>query len=43
MGEVTIIGVYLAKNVFQLYRAVTDGTVIFRKRLSPIARRNIRC
>lgn len=34
MGEVSIIGVDLAKNVFQLHGASADGSVVFRKRLS---------
>lgn len=34
MGEVTIIGVDLAKQVFQLHGARADGAVAFRKRLS---------
>jgi transposase len=34
MKEVTIIGVDLAKNVFQLHGAASDGTVLFRKKLS---------
>jgi len=34
MGEVTIIGVDLAKNVFQLHGAASDGSVVFRKKLS---------
>ncbi|MER9174457.1 IS110 family transposase [Mesorhizobium sp. M0955] len=34
MGKVTIIGVDLAKNVFQLHGAAADGTVVFRKKLS---------
>ena len=34
MGEVTIIGVDLAKNVFQLHGAAADGSVAFRKKLS---------
>jgi transposase len=32
--NVTIIGVDLAKNVFQLHGATTDGSVAFRKKLS---------
>ena len=32
--EVSIIGVDLAKNVFQLHGAAADGTVVFRKKLS---------
>lgn len=34
MGEVTIIGVDLAKNVFQVHGAAADGSVVFRKKLS---------
>ena len=34
MGEVSIIGVDLAKNVFQLHGAAADGSVVFRKKLS---------
>jgi transposase len=34
MKEVTIIGVDLAKNVFQLHGAAADGSVVFRKRLT---------
>ena len=34
MGEVGIIGVDLAKNVFQLHGAAADGAVVFRKKLS---------
>lgn len=34
METVTIIGVDLAKNVFQLHGAVADGSVVFRKKLS---------
>ena len=34
MKEVTIIGIDLAKNVFQLHGATNDGTVVFRKKLS---------
>ena len=29
MGEVSIIGVDLAKNVFQLHGAAADGSVVF--------------
>ena len=31
MKEVSIIGVDLAKNVFQLHGAAADGTVLFHK------------
>ena len=34
MGEVSIIGVDLAKNVFQLHGATADGSVVFRKKVS---------
>ena len=34
MKKVSIIGVDLAKNVFQLHGAAADGTVLFRKKLS---------
>jgi len=34
MGEVSIIGVDLAKNVFQLHGAASDGSAVFRKKLS---------
>lgn len=34
MKEISIIGVDLAKNVFQLHGAATDGRVVFRKKLS---------
>lgn len=34
MEEVTIIGVDLAKNVFQLHGAAADGVTVFRKKLS---------
>uniref|UniRef100_UPI0037C88B84 hypothetical protein n=1 Tax=Roseovarius salis TaxID=3376063 RepID=UPI0037C88B84 len=34
MGEVTIIGVDLAKNVFQVHGAEADGSVVFRKKMS---------
>lgn len=34
MEEVTIIGVDLAKNVFQVHGAARDGSVVFRKKLS---------
>ncbi len=34
MEEVTIIGIDLAKNVFQLHRAAADGSVEFRKKLT---------
>ena len=34
MGEVSIIGVDLAKNVFQLHGAAAEGSVVFRKKLS---------
>ena len=34
MEEVSIIGVDLAKNVFQLHGASADGSVVYRKKLS---------
>ena len=34
MGEVTIIGVDLAKNVFQVHGSGADGSVLFRKKLA---------
>lgn len=34
MGEVTIIGIDLAKRVFQAHGAQADGSVAFRKKLS---------
>lgn len=34
MEEVTIIGVDLAKNVFQVHGAAADGRPVFRKKLS---------
>ena len=34
MNEVTIIGVDLAKRVFQVHGATADGSVVFRKKLS---------
>ena len=34
MGEATIVGVDVAKNVFQLHGAASDGSVVFRKKLS---------
>ena len=34
MEKVTIIGVDLAKNVFQVHGAAADGTVLFRKKLT---------
>jgi transposase len=33
MGEVSIIGVDLAKNVFQVHGAAADGLVVFRRKL----------
>jgi transposase len=36
MKEVTIIGVGLAKNVFQLHGAAADGSVVFRKKLTRV-------
>ena len=34
MTEVSIIGIDLAKSVFQLHGAAADGSVAFRKKLS---------
>ncbi len=34
MEEITIIGVDLAKNVFQVHGAAADGSIVFRKKLS---------
>lgn len=34
MKQVTVIGVDLAKNVFQVHGAAEDGTTVFRKKLS---------
>ena len=34
MGEVSIIGLELAKNEFQAHGAGADGSVIFRRKLS---------
>jgi transposase len=34
MSEATIIGIDLAKRVFQLHGARDDGSVVFRKKLS---------
>ena len=34
MKNVTMIGVDLAKNVFQLHGAAKDGSVVFRKKLT---------
>ena len=34
MDEVSIVGVDLAKQVFQVHGAASDGRVLFRKRLS---------
>jgi len=36
MSEVTMIGIDLAKRVFQLHGADTNGTVIFRKKLTRV-------
>ena len=33
MGEVSTIGVDIAKSVFQIYGVDTDGTVVIRKRV----------
>ena len=34
MEELTIIGLDLAKNVFQVHGAGADGSVLFRRKLS---------
>jgi transposase len=34
MSEVNIIGIDLAKRVFQVHGAHSDGSVVFRKKLS---------
>ena len=34
MGEVNIIGLDLAKSVFQAHGAAADGSVVFRRKLS---------
>lgn len=34
MGEVSIIDLDLAKNVFQAHGAGSDGSVVFRRKLS---------
>jgi transposase len=34
MGQVSIVGIDLAKRVFQLHGAAADGTVMFRRKLS---------
>jgi len=34
MKNATVIGVDLAKSVFQLHGATADGSVVFRKKLS---------
>ena len=36
MSEVTMIGIDLAKRVFQIHGADTNGTVIFRKKLTRV-------
>ena len=36
MNEAAIIGVDLAKNVFQLHGAAADGSVVFHKKLSRV-------
>lgn len=36
MNEVSIIGLDLAKNVFQAHGAGVDGSVIFRRKLSRV-------
>lgn len=34
MSEITIVGIDLAKRVFQLHGSRADGAVVFRKKLS---------
>lgn len=34
MTEIGVIGIDLAKSVFQLHGAAADGTTLFRRRLS---------
>jgi transposase len=34
MTEVTIIGIDLAKRVFQMHGAAADGSAVFRRKLS---------
>jgi hypothetical protein len=34
MEEVSVIGLDLAKNVFQAHRAAQDGSVVFRRKLT---------
>ena len=34
MGDATVIGVDLAKNVFQVHGATADGSVLFRGNVS---------
>ncbi len=34
MNQVTIVGIDLAKRVFQLHGAAADGSVVFRKKVS---------
>lgn len=34
MTEVTIVGVDIARNVFHLHGAASDGSVVFRKKLT---------
>jgi transposase len=36
MEKATIIGIDLAKRVFQVHGAAADGTVVFRKKLSRV-------
>lgn len=40
LKEVTIVGVDLAKNVFQLHGAAADGSVVFRRKLTRLQFRN---
>jgi hypothetical protein len=36
MEEVSIVGIDLAKQVFQIHGAASDGRVVFRKKLSRV-------
>ena len=38
MNEVIIIGLDLAKNIFQAHGAAGDGSVLFRRKLSRVHR-----
>lgn len=41
MGEVGIIGLGLARNLFQVHGAGADGSVVFRRKLSRARRMRI--